>query len=370
MAKSGAESALDLRWTALVLTSSSLMAERSRISPQSFPQTASDMVKHSARPYASIFHARTLRTSAVSRRTAAAVLSGASLVAGACRVAHRSRARRSGSRSHRRRMEAVARTRHRRGSVSRCRGDCRETRSAAMTAVSILSIRRCSTLFPPRRCWPGRMTSPATQPPTGAGFPGFRFSPVDFFWAHRCGMWRGGCAATPGGFIALTFYCFSPSLIQASAVWHTEPEIVAAWGAFGTIFTAIAVAHTLYAPREVVLWNWRRIVLLGISLAIAVGSQFSLIVLVPMALGFLLYVAPVRRQAGFGHLDRGMRRGIHSAVRDVLLSCARVRREHAARRVLGSDLARIHRARSLQACCGADCARLSRARRWGFRSRW
>src|ERR1700676_1166930 len=100
-----------------------------------------------------------------------------------------------------------------------------------------------------------------------------------------------------GGFIALTLYCFSPSLIQASAVWHTEPEIVAAWGAFGSIFTAIAVAHTLYAPREVVLWNWRRIVLLGVSLAIAVGSEFSLIVLVPIALGFLLYVAPVRRQA-------------------------------------------------------------------------
>lgn len=101
-----------------------------------------------------------------------------------------------------------------------------------------------------------------------------------------------------GGFVALTFYCFSPSFIQASAVWHTDPEIVAAWGSFGTIFTAIAVAHTLYAPREVVLWNWRRIVLLGVALAIAVGSQFSMIVVVPMALGFLLYVAPVRRQAG------------------------------------------------------------------------
>jgi hypothetical protein len=120
-----------------------------------------------------------------------------------------------------------------------------------------------------------------------------------------CGVFLGAslwyvarrlCGNT-GGFIALTFYCFSPSLIQASAVWHTEPEIVAAWGAFGTVFTAIAVAHTLYAPREVVLWNWRRIVLLGVSLAIAVGSQFPMIVLVPMALGFLLYVAPVRRQA-------------------------------------------------------------------------
>jgi hypothetical protein len=100
-----------------------------------------------------------------------------------------------------------------------------------------------------------------------------------------------------GGFVALTLYCFSPAMIQASAVWHTEPEIVAAWGAFGTIFTAIAVAHTLYAPREVVLWNWRRILLLGISIAITVGAQFSMIVVVPLALLFLLYVAPVRRRA-------------------------------------------------------------------------
>jgi hypothetical protein len=122
-----------------------------------------------------------------------------------------------------------------------------------------------------------------------------------------CGVFLGAslwyvarrlCGNT-GGFIALTLYCFSPSMIQASAVWHTEPEIVVAWGAFGTIFTAIAVAHTLYAPREVVLWNWRRIVLLGVSLAIAVGAQFSMIVLAPMALGFLLYVAPVRRRAAF-----------------------------------------------------------------------
>ncbi|MGA8762845.1 MAG: hypothetical protein WB562_08280 [Candidatus Sulfotelmatobacter sp.] len=101
-----------------------------------------------------------------------------------------------------------------------------------------------------------------------------------------------------GGYIALTLYCFSPAMLKASAVWHTEPEIIAAWGAFGAIFTAIAVAHTLYAPREVVLWNWRRIVLLAISLALALGSQFSLAIVAPMALAFLLYVAPVRRKAG------------------------------------------------------------------------
>lgn len=100
-----------------------------------------------------------------------------------------------------------------------------------------------------------------------------------------------------GGYIALALYCFSPSVIKASAVWHAEPEIIAAWGAFGSIFTAIAVAHTLYAPREVILWNWRRITLLGVAMTLAVGSQFSMIVVVPIALAFLLYVAPVRRGA-------------------------------------------------------------------------
>lgn len=100
-----------------------------------------------------------------------------------------------------------------------------------------------------------------------------------------------------GGFIALTLYCFSPGIVRATAVWFAEPEIGAVWGAFGTIFTAIAVAHTLYAPREVVLWNWRRIVLLSISLALAVGSQFSLIVMAPLALVFMWYLAPTRRGA-------------------------------------------------------------------------
>jgi len=100
-----------------------------------------------------------------------------------------------------------------------------------------------------------------------------------------------------GGYIALTLYCFSPAIIRSSTLWFAHPEMGAAWGTFGTIFTAIAVAHTLYAPREVVVWNWRRILLLGLSLALAVGTQFSLIILVPVALGFMLYVAPTRRLA-------------------------------------------------------------------------
>jgi hypothetical protein len=104
-------------------------------------------------------------------------------------------------------------------------------------------------------------------------------------------------AATPADSSPSPSTAFLPPYSRPAAVWHTEPEILAAWGSFGAIFTAIAVAHTLYAPREVVLWNWRRIVLLGISLAIAVGSQFSMIVVVPIALAFLLYLAPIRRGA-------------------------------------------------------------------------
>jgi hypothetical protein len=74
-------------------------------------------------------------------------------------------------------------------------------------------------------------------------------------------------------------------------------EMGAVWGGFGAVWTAIAVAHTLYAPREVVLWNWRRILLLGLSLALAAGNQFSLVVLALFALMLMLWVAPVRRRA-------------------------------------------------------------------------
>jgi len=86
-------------------------------------------------------------------------------------------------------------------------------------------------------------------------------------------------------------------MIRAASLWFAEPEMGAAWGAFGAIFTGIAVAHTLYAPREVILWNWRRTLLLGISLALAIGSQFSLILMAPLALAFMLYLAPTRRGA-------------------------------------------------------------------------
>ena len=150
----------------------------------------------------------------------------------------------------------------------------------------------------PLLAWPQRLLDSESSPH-------WRWLPRLPFLA--CGVFLGASlwyvarrlCGNAGGLLALTLYCFSPSMIQASAVWHTEPEILAAWGAFGAIFTAIAVAHTLYAPREVILWNWRRMVLLGISLAIVVGAQFSMIIVLPLALAFMLYLAPIRRLAAF-----------------------------------------------------------------------
>ena len=98
-----------------------------------------------------------------------------------------------------------------------------------------------------------------------------------------------------GGYVALALYAFSPTMIVRAG--EVNPDIVGAWGGFGLIFTAIAVAHTLYAPREVVLWNWRRILMLGLSIAICVGAQFSLWILLLPALAFMLWVGHVRRGA-------------------------------------------------------------------------
>ena len=192
-----------------------------------------------------------------------------------------------------------------------------------------------------------------------------------------CGVFLGAslwyvarrlCGNT-GGFLALTLYCFSPSMIQASAVWHTEPEILAAWGSFGAIFTAIAVAHTLYAPREVVLWNWRRIVLAGHR----AGHRC----------GFTVFDdrCSARLRSGLSALSRA-----HSARRSScdLGRCVAYRiavllfaiyffnphiffRSNAARIFLGSHLARLHRFWRLPADSGANlagvsCSRLAAAR--------
>jgi 4-amino-4-deoxy-L-arabinose transferase-like glycosyltransferase len=98
-----------------------------------------------------------------------------------------------------------------------------------------------------------------------------------------------------GGYVAIVLYVFSPWAVIYGATM--QPGGPASWAVFGMVFTGIAVAHTLYAPREVVLWNWKRILLLGISIGLAISSMFATILLLPATACFVFYLAPHRRGA-------------------------------------------------------------------------
>jgi hypothetical protein len=150
------------------------------------------------------------------------------------------------------------------------------------------------------------LTATPTAPPTPLTFDRYR-------WLVRAPFLLAGVLlgasvwyvarrlyGNPGGYVAVGLYCFTPALVVRSAM--AGPEILGAWGAFGTIFTAIAVAHTLYAPRPALLWNRKRIGLLGIAIAMMVGAQFSLALLLPLALAFMLWAVPERRGAALAIL--------------------------------------------------------------------
>ena len=95
-----------------------------------------------------------------------------------------------------------------------------------------------------------------------------------------------------GGYVALALYCFSPTMVRASST--IEPEIILAWSSFGLIYTAIGVAHTVYAsPRKWV----PRIVLLGISIGICLSTALWSFTVVLLAFAFMLYLTPGRRRA-------------------------------------------------------------------------
>lgn len=112
-----------------------------------------------------------------------------------------------------------------------------------------------------------------------------------------------------GGYIALTLFCFSPGIgvgrgNSVLLFLFAGPLLTGSLGLFGTVFVSIAAAHTLYArPKNALLEmraRWRRILLLGISLALAEGSGYGTLLLVVLAAGFMLYLVPERRLASLG----------------------------------------------------------------------
>ena len=71
-----------------------------------------------------------------------------------------------------------------------------------------------------------------------------------------------------GGYTALALYCFSPAVLNACV--SPSPDILAALGVYGGIYTCIGVAHAMQGPRR----KWRpRIVLLTACFGLAAAAQ-------------------------------------------------------------------------------------------------
>ena len=96
-----------------------------------------------------------------------------------------------------------------------------------------------------------------------------------------------------GGFVALAFYCVSPAIVAAGS--QPNAEITTALGIFAAIYTAIGVAHAMQGPRR----KWRpRIVLLAAALALVAASHSAALLLtLPLALTFMVYLAERNRTA-------------------------------------------------------------------------
>jgi hypothetical protein len=94
-----------------------------------------------------------------------------------------------------------------------------------------------------------------------------------------------------GGYTALTLYCFSPEILKACV--SPNPEVLAALGVYGGVYTCIGVAHAMQGPRR----KWRpRIVLLAVALGVAAAAHIVALPLAALAgLAAMLWVAEGRR---------------------------------------------------------------------------
>jgi hypothetical protein len=94
-----------------------------------------------------------------------------------------------------------------------------------------------------------------------------------------------------GGYTALALFCFSPPILRACVT--PTPEVVAALGVYGAVYTCIGVAHAMQGPRR----KWRpRIVLLTAVFGVAAASHIAALPVAAMlGMIFMLWVAEGRR---------------------------------------------------------------------------
>jgi len=96
-----------------------------------------------------------------------------------------------------------------------------------------------------------------------------------------------------GGFLALALYCFCPAIVRYAVVPNNE--ILAMWGFYGLVYTAIGVAHAMHGPRR----KWKpRIILLTLALGLTAAAHLLAALLGFLAsLAFMFYLAERRRSA-------------------------------------------------------------------------
>jgi hypothetical protein len=94
-----------------------------------------------------------------------------------------------------------------------------------------------------------------------------------------------------GGYTALALYCFSPALLKACV--SPNPEVLAALGVYGGVYTSIGVAHAMQGPRR----KWRpRIVLLTLAFGAAAAAHIAALpVMALLGLAAMLWIAEGRR---------------------------------------------------------------------------
>jgi hypothetical protein len=94
-----------------------------------------------------------------------------------------------------------------------------------------------------------------------------------------------------GGYTALALYCFSPAVLKACVA--PNPEVWAALGVYGGVYTSIGVAHAMQGPVR----KWRpRIVLLTAAFGLAAASHIAALpVAALLGLAAMLWVAEGRR---------------------------------------------------------------------------
>jgi hypothetical protein len=94
-----------------------------------------------------------------------------------------------------------------------------------------------------------------------------------------------------GGFFALGLYCFCPAVVRLAVTPNND--LLAMWGLYGLVYTAMGVAHAMQGPRA----KWRpRIALLTVALGLTAAADLLAAVLgIIAALAFMLYLAERRR---------------------------------------------------------------------------